>query len=320
MPVDVVDVACTACGCVCDDLRITVEENRIVRIDPKCPLAERWFLQETTATSLATSAGQSLAPDPMTEAARLLSQARSPLIYGLSGSSTEGQRAAIRLAEFLRATIDTSASTCHGPSILALQQVGESTCSLGEISNRADFVMYWGSDPVVSHPRHMERYAFEPRGQFTPGGREGRTLAVADVVRTATTDRAELLLIVDKGADFDVLWTLRSLLIGRRPQIPQVGGVPVTQLERLVERMKAARCGVFFFGRGLTSGATGHLNVQSLLLLVRDLNAFTRFHARRMRVYGDVAGADSVLCWQTGFPFSVSLSRGYPRYKRAHQL
>jgi formylmethanofuran dehydrogenase subunit B len=27
-----------------------------------------------------------------------------------------------------------------------------------------------------------------------------------------------------------------------------------------------------------------------------------------------VAGADSVLCWQTGFPFSVSLSRGYPRY------
>jgi formylmethanofuran dehydrogenase subunit B len=33
-----------------------------------------------------------------------------------------------------------------------------------------------------------------------------------------------------------------------------------------------------------------------------------------MRIPGDVAGADTVLCWQTGFPFSVSLSRGYPRY------
>jgi formylmethanofuran dehydrogenase subunit B len=33
-----------------------------------------------------------------------------------------------------------------------------------------------------------------------------------------------------------------------------------------------------------------------------------------MRVSGDVAGADSVLCWQTGYPFSVSLARGYPRY------
>jgi formylmethanofuran dehydrogenase subunit B len=33
-----------------------------------------------------------------------------------------------------------------------------------------------------------------------------------------------------------------------------------------------------------------------------------------MRIPGDVAGADTVLCWQTGFPFSVSFSRGYPRY------
>ncbi|MEC8390999.1 MAG: formylmethanofuran dehydrogenase subunit B, partial [Planctomycetota bacterium] len=26
------------------------------------------------------------------------------------------------------------------------------------------------------------------------------------------------------------------------------------------------------------------------------------------------AGADSVLCWQTGFPFSVNFSRGFPRH------
>jgi len=58
----------------------------------------------------------------------------------------------------------------------------------------------------------------------------------------------------------------------------------------------------------------GHHNVEALLLLVRDLNAYTRFFARRMRVQGDVTGADTVLTWQTGYPFSVSLSRGYPRY------
>ncbi len=34
-----------------------------------------------------------------------------------------------------------------------------------------------------------------------------------------------------------------------------------------------------------------------------------------MRMVGDVSGADNVLCWQTGFPFSVNLSRGYPRYR-----
>ncbi len=43
-----------------------------------------------------------------------------------------------------------------------------------------------------------------------------------------------------------------------------------------------------------------------------------------MRVSGDVAGADSVLAWQTGYPFSVSLARGYPCFNpgefTAHDL
>ena len=56
------------------------------------------------------------------------------------------------------------------------------------------------------------------------------------------------------------------------------------------------------------------MNVEALLRLVTELNASTRFHAKRMRVPGDVTGADNVVCWQTGFPFSVNLSRGYPRY------
>jgi formylmethanofuran dehydrogenase subunit B len=54
--------------------------------------------------------------------------------------------------------------------------------------------------------------------------------------------------------------------------------------------------------------------VEALLRLVADLNAFTRFTARRLRIPGDVAGADAVLCWLTGFPFAVNLARGYPRY------
>ena len=58
----------------------------------------------------------------------------------------------------------------------------------------------------------------------------------------------------------------------------------------------------------------GHINVSALLQLVAELNDFTRFTARRMRIQGDVSGADNVLCWQTGYPFAVDMSRGYPRY------
>jgi hypothetical protein len=38
------DVACTVCGCVCDDLRITLDRGRVVQADGACRLAEPWFL------------------------------------------------------------------------------------------------------------------------------------------------------------------------------------------------------------------------------------------------------------------------------------
>src|SRR5437764_14147050 len=33
-----------------------------------------------------------------------------------------------------------------------------------------------------------------------------------------------------------------------------------------------------------------------------------------MRGHGNVTGADNVVSWQTGYPFGVSLGRGYPRF------
>ncbi len=328
------DVACTVCGCVCDDLKLTVENGRIVRAEGACDLAEPWFFsQDSRRPVVAEIAGKPATFEAaVARSAKILHATRSPLIYGLSRSSTQGQRQAVRLADALGANIDTTASLCHAPSIMALQQVGESTCSLGEISNRADLVIYWGSNPAVSHPRHMERYAAFPQGQFVPKGREGRTLVVVDVQPTETSEQADLFIQVEPGSDFDLLWTLRAMVNGiLLPDDPQIRrmGLPSRPnssrtgreshptgmvLWDLAERMKNCQCGVFFFGLGLTQQGVGHANVEALLRLVRDLNAFARFHARRMRVYGDVAGADTVLCWQTGFPFSVNLARGYPRY------
>jgi formylmethanofuran dehydrogenase subunit B len=133
------------------------------------------------------------------------------------------------------------------------------------------------------------------------------------VRRTATAEAADLFLPVEPGRDFEALWSLRGLLRGL-PCDAASAGAPLQPLRELAARMKTCRLGVFFFGLGLSMTGLGHRSVEALLLLVRDLNARTRFYARRMRVPGDVAGADSVLAWQTGYPFSVNLSRGYPRY------
>jgi len=310
------NIGCTVCGCVCDDLRITLEGGRIARAEGACRLAEPWFLgQDTLQPPVAQIAGQAASLEAaLVRATDILRTASSPLIYGLSRSSTEGQRAAIALAEQIGATIDTTASRCHAPSVMALQEVGESTCTLGEIKNRADLVIFWGSNPVESHPRHFERYSVLPRGRFIPGGRADRTLVVADVKPTASTEAADLFLPVKPGCDFEALVTLRSLVRGGPVEATASTGAPLPLLKDLAHRMKSCRYGIVFFGLGLSMTGLGHHNVEALLLLVRDLNAYTRFFARRMRVQGDVTGADTVLTWQTGYPFSVSLSRGYPRY------
>jgi len=310
------DVACTVCGCVCDDLRITVDDGKVTKADGACYLAEPWYLeQESKQPPVAEIDGHAAPLDEAIErAAAILRGARSPLIYGLSRSSTDGQRSAVRIADQIGATIDTTASTCHAASIMAIQEVGESTCSLGEIKNRADLVIFWGANPAKSHPRHMERYSADPVGLFVPNGRSDRTVVVVDVEPNETSELADIFIQVNPEQDFEAIWTLRSLIRGLQFDTDSKMGISLDVLRDLAERMKSCRCGVVFFGLGLSRTGAAHRNVEALLRLVTDLNAHTRFHARRMRMYGDVTGADTVLCWQTGFPFSVNLSRGYPRY------
>ncbi len=313
------DVPCTVCGCVCDDLQVSVSNNRVTPLSGACTFSQPWFV-ELSESLLNPPPAACIAGRPATleqaidHAAKILRSSQSPLIWGLSRSSTAGQRAAVALAEQLGATIDTTASVCHGPSIMAIQQVGESTCSLGEVRNRADLVVFWGANPVESHPRHFERYSADAKGLFVPRGRADRKLIVIDKKPTATSKLADTFIQVPPDRDFELIWALRQLLKGVELPAWFDVGIPHERLRQLVEQLKACRYGVVFFGLGLAQRGIGHVNVEALLRLVADLNDFTRFTARRLRIPGDVTGADSVLCWQTGFPFAVSLARGYPRY------
>ena len=296
----------------------------MVEAERACDLARPWFLKQNQTTPPACEIEGKPAPyaAAIARAAEILKASDAPLLYGLSRSSTPGQRVAIELADRLEAVVDTTASRRHAASIIALQRVGESTCSLGEAKSRCDLVIYWGSNPVETHPRHLERYSVDAPGAFLEGRK--RTLVVVDVKETPTSRRADLFLKIARGRDLEALWALRALVAGRSLPSGFDVGVPPSQLVDLAARMKSCGSGIVFFGHGLALGSTvraathtsgtGVANVEALLLLVTELNEHVRFYARRMRVLGDVAGADSVLCWQTGFPFSVSLNRGYPRY------
>jgi formylmethanofuran dehydrogenase subunit B len=187
---------------------------------------------------------------------------------------------------------------------------------LGEIKNRADLIIYWGGNPAESHPRHVSKYTVTPKGMFIPNGKKDRTVVLVDVRRTPSAPVADIFIQVKPRRDFELLWALRALVKGRRvdPSVEEITGVSLATMQDLVERMKRCRYGVLFFGMGLTMTRGRHFNSGALLALATDLNEFTHFVAKPVRGHGNVTGADNVLSWQTGFPFGVNFSRGYPRF------
>ena len=322
----VTNVACPGCGCVCDDVTLTIANEQLVSVENACTIGGRWFRDHAGADRTAVEVeGQ---PADFTTAvfrsADLLRMSNWPLVYGLSRSATPGQRAAVALAECTGGVIDTTASLCHGPSIMALQNVGEVTCTLGEVRNAADLVIFWGCDPATSHPRHAERYSVFGTGSRTPNGRADRTVVVVGDVDEvgqwrldANGSQPDLVVPLERERSFEALLLLRRLLFEDDECDAPAG---LRDLARLIERSK---WGIVFFGLGLVGTSmwegesrseAGSVNVEALLALVAALNRRQRFFARRMRLQGGVSGADNVLSWQTGFPFAVDLSRGYPRY------
>lgn len=193
---------------------------------------------------------------------------------------------------------------------------GKVTCTLGEVKNRADFIVYWGGNPAECHPRHFTKYTLMQKSPFLPRGRKDRTMVLVDIRETKSVKAADVFLQVRPGKDFELITVLRAMIKDQPISEAQIAetGLTIEQLQDFVARMKAARYGVFFFGMGLSMTRGKHMNSAALLTLTAEMNAFTKFVAMPMRGHGNVTGADVIMRWQTGYPFGISFNRGYPRY------
>jgi formylmethanofuran dehydrogenase subunit B len=164
---------CPICGCLCDDLELTVENNEIVKMKNGCAVCEakmvHGYKEERILKPHIRKDGK-LVPVTMEEAvhkaAQILTDAKYPLLFGWECCTSEVQSIGVEMAEELGSALDNVCSICHGPSMMAVQEAGIPTCTLGQVRHRADLIIYWGSNPWASHPRHVERYTAFPEGRF----------------------------------------------------------------------------------------------------------------------------------------------------------
>ncbi len=317
----VTDVLCPFCGCLCDDIEILVSENKIEKVKHACRIGTAKFLRANNnnrRTKPYVKAEEGLREvrleEAVKKAAEILRNANKPLLYGWSSTSCEAQRLGVAIAEEVGGAIDATVTVCHGPSILAIQSVGFPTITLGECKNRADLVIYWGANPQVAHPRHMSRYTCFTRGFFRERGQKDRHLVVVDVRKTDTARLAGTFVQVRPNEDYELVSALRTIVNGNDIDCEEVAGVPGDEIRALADKMMNCHFGVLFFGQGLTQSYGKIRNIDNAISLTRDLNRHTKFSLMPMRGHYNVTGFDEVLTWQTGYPFAVDFSRGYPRY------
>lgn len=323
----VAPAVCLGCGCACDDIEVVVRGGRIAEARRACPLGIAWFGDGRVPARALAGGHEAPVDAALDAAARLLVGARRPMVYLAPDLSCEAQRETIALADVLHAALDSVTTDTAMPSILAVQERGRASATLGEVRNRADVLVCWGVDPARRYPRYPTRYAPEPAGMFVPDGRRSRTVVAVDVGDSAGPADADVRVAVAPDDEVAVLTALRALADAAAagtplpapdaPPEPGRDGPAWAAARRLAPHLHAAHyLAIVHDAEPVPNGSAPRDpgRATALVALAQALNGPTRCALSTLRAGGNRSGADAVLTSQTGYPAAVDFARGYPRY------
>jgi formylmethanofuran dehydrogenase subunit B len=299
---------CLGCGCLCDDITATVQNGRITRLAGVCPLGEKWFGDGVFPDEIRV--GDRAAPlgDALNEATSLLRDSPGRLLVYVAGDVTcEAIRETVALADRLGASIDGPTSDTVAEGLLTAQRRGRATGTLGELRHRADAILFWAVDPDLRYPRFMERFVNAP-ALLTAS----RRLIAIDVNASHGPQVCPERLSLDPTEEVDALCVMRGAVLGRPlAELPPALAAAADLARRLATEAKYV--GIVFDaepkGDEKDDGRT-----EGFITLAQALNGPTRAAAWGLRAGGNRNGFESVLTWQTGYPFAVDFGRGFPSY------
>lgn len=313
------DAVCPLCGCLCDDLELHIKDGVVTEVVNGCSLGSGKFLSKGRMINPIEREGDKWNEisfdDAIKKAAEMFVNSKRALFYGWSGTSAEAMHIGIQIAEEVGAVIDNCSSECHGPTIMAVQEVGHPGCTLGQIKNRADVIVYWGCNPIAAHPRHLSRYSTFSSGAFREDGRSDRTVIVVDIRESDTAKLADIFVRVNPGGDYALFNALRAAVRGERDVIPDsVAGVERNVIFKVADVLLSAKFGSFFTGIGLTQSRGKYKNVRAGIELVDELNRHTKYTLTPLRGHWNVDGTNQMFSLEAGYPYAVDYSRGIVHY------
>ncbi len=302
------------CGIGSDDLKIRVQGERVEVLENGDGLTKPAFEQPLGDPRPCIQGKPVSLEAAVARAAAILSDAQLPLIAGLA-TDVAGMRAAIMLADHLGAVVDGISSAALG-NILALQDRGWMTTTLGEVRNRADLFVALGVDIEALFPRFFERHLWAD-GMFVDAAcREVVYLGTPPADPwTENPGRCKSTVLACADEDLPaVVAVLRALVNNRPAMVETVGGICVSDLKSLADKLKTANYGVIAWAPAALNWPHAELTVQMTCELIKSLNRTTRCSGLPLGGKEGDQTATQVCTWLTGFPGRVSFSRGFPEY------
>lgn len=316
-------VTCPFCGLLCDDL--TVERDTTGKLNVTkngCQKSVTFFGRAPQASTPRVNGRAVELKEAVARAAEILLAARHPLIAGL-GTEVQGMRAVMSLADKSGAALDHMNSNGFMRNIQVVQNSGWQITTLTEVRNRVDLLLIVGTDIVSLFPRFFERQIWNSESMF------GQDTSAREIVYLGGRNIDTTAGIAPDGRKPDVLpcdleqlpavfAALRALAGGKKLIALEVGGVSVVDLEKLAQRLLAAKYSVVTWAAGTLDFPHAELTVQNITELVKALNKTTRSSGLPLGgIEGDM-NANQVSAWISGYPVRTSYARSYPEHDPYH--
>ena len=311
---------CLGCGCACDDIAVHVFGDRITEARNACALGARWFGDGVIPSAIRVNGADAALSDALATVSVSIKQARQTAIYLAPEITCEAQREAIALGDLVRGVVDTISSATVLPTIIASQERGRASATLGEIRNRADVVVFWGVDPNERYPRFPSRYAPEPIGLYLGGGRKARRVIAVDVGDSRGPADADVRVAVD--APHEVATLIATAAMVRKPETSFDEPLASTAA-LLAKELRAGRYVALVADAEPQVSSTNDLRphfldpqrAEALIALTQTLNRSTRCALNTLRAGGNRSGAEAVLTAHAGYPTGVTFANGFPLYR-----
>jgi formylmethanofuran dehydrogenase subunit B len=227
-------------------------------------------------------------------------------------------RGVMELADATGGTVDHMNSYSMFRNFHVLQNSGWVVTSLSEVRNRADLLVCFGTDIASRLPRFYERCLWVDDTLFGLGAEDREVVMLGQpkdpLLATSPQGRKAEVLACRNEQLSEVAQALRALVRGAPVAGDAVAGIPLADLARLAERLKAAKYGVVAWVTSDLDFDHAELAIQSACDLVRELNAHTRCNGLPLGGTDGDYTAHQVCTWQTGFTVRTRLSAAGPQH------